>query len=50
MDLAATPEALLARADALRDGGDWAAAEPFYRAYLQAGQGIGRSMCSSAMR
>jgi glycosyltransferase involved in cell wall biosynthesis len=36
MDLAATPEALLARADALRDGGDWAAAEPFYRAYLQA--------------
>jgi Flp pilus assembly protein TadD len=36
MDLAATPEALLARADALRDGGDWAAAEPFYRAYLKA--------------
>ncbi len=39
MDLAATPEALLARADALRDGGDWAAAEPFYRAYLQARPG-----------
>lgn len=28
------PEAILARADALRDGGDWAAAEPHYRAYL----------------
>lgn len=36
MDLAAPPEALLAHADTLRDGGDWAAAEPFYRAYLQA--------------
>jgi len=36
MDLAAPPETLLAHADALRDGGDWAAAEPFYRAYLQA--------------
>ena len=34
MDHAASPDALLARADALRDGGDWAAAEPFYRAYL----------------
>uniref|UniRef100_UPI0022EAF6FF tetratricopeptide repeat protein n=1 Tax=Falsiroseomonas oryzae TaxID=2766473 RepID=UPI0022EAF6FF len=33
-DLPDTPDALLARADALRDGGDWAAAEPFYRAYL----------------
>ena len=39
MDLAAPPEALLARADALRDDGDWAAAEPFYRAYLQARPG-----------
>ncbi len=28
------PEAILARADALRDGGDWRAAEPHYRAYL----------------
>lgn len=28
------PEAILARADALRDGGDWRAAEPLYRAYL----------------
>ncbi len=28
------PEAILARADALRDGGDWAAAEPHYRVYL----------------
>jgi tetratricopeptide (TPR) repeat protein len=34
MDPAASPDELLARADALRDGGDWAAAEPFYRAYL----------------
>ncbi|MGG5821565.1 glycosyltransferase [Falsiroseomonas sp. HW251] len=30
-----TPDQLLSRADALRDGGDWAAAEPFYRAYLE---------------
>lgn len=30
------PETLLARADALRDAGDWAGAEPFYHAYLQA--------------
>ncbi len=29
-----TPEQILARADALRDGGSWAAAEPWYRAYL----------------
>jgi glycosyltransferase involved in cell wall biosynthesis len=29
-----TPEQLLSRADALRDAGDWAAAEPHYRAYL----------------
>ncbi|WP_372619433.1 glycosyltransferase [Falsiroseomonas sp.] len=29
-----SPEAILARADALRDSGDWAAAEPQYRAYL----------------
>jgi glycosyltransferase involved in cell wall biosynthesis len=29
-----SPEAILARADALRDGGDWRAAEPHYRAYL----------------
>jgi glycosyltransferase involved in cell wall biosynthesis len=36
MDPAASPAALLDRADALRDGGDWAAAEPFYRAYLDA--------------
>jgi glycosyltransferase involved in cell wall biosynthesis len=28
------PEHILARADALRDGGNWAAAEPHYRAYL----------------
>jgi glycosyltransferase involved in cell wall biosynthesis len=31
----APPETLLDRADALRDGGDWAAAEPYYRAYLE---------------
>ena len=36
MDHAASSAALLDRADALRDGGDWAAAEPFYRAYLEA--------------
>jgi glycosyltransferase involved in cell wall biosynthesis len=36
MDHAASPDALLDRADALRDSGDWAAAEPFYRAYLEA--------------
>ncbi|HEV7263521.1 MAG TPA: glycosyltransferase [Falsiroseomonas sp.] len=29
-----SPDTILARADALRDGGDWAAAEPHYRAYL----------------
>lgn len=29
-----SPEAILARADGLRDGGDWRAAEPHYRAYL----------------
>lgn len=28
------PETILARADALRDGGDWAAARPHYEAYL----------------
>ena len=33
---ATSPAVLLDRADALRDGGDWAAAEPFYRAYLEA--------------
>jgi glycosyltransferase involved in cell wall biosynthesis len=31
-----TPEAILAAADATRDGGDWAGAEPLYRAYLAA--------------
>ncbi|WP_237216763.1 glycosyltransferase, partial [Falsiroseomonas oryziterrae] len=34
MDGAETPAAILARADRLRDGGDWTAAEPHYRAYL----------------